>query len=258
MESGAATPPNLEYQDMTRPGKVTLYAYDKAPMVHPVRIALHERGVQYDTVHVNPYAKPDWFRALSPTGQGLVPVLEVDGEQLFESTVINEYIAEAFDGLRLLPDDPVVRAKNRAWTAHALEFLMAQGGLLSVRRVEEYEGCRAGLLAKMARLEAQLGDGPYFNGKDVALIDFHYAAILMRQDVLDRCYGTNIIPNFEKVARWTQNLLARPSTTATLPQVEPGKTFDDIYLASFLDTYVSSQLAGGLTLQRKPAADTAA
>lgn len=238
---------------MKRPEKITLYAYEKAPMVHPVRIALEELKVEHEVKYFNPYDKPDWLRALTPNGSGQVPLLEVDGEPLFESTVINEYLDEVFGAPRFLPEDPVVRAKNRAWTMQALDFLMAQGAMMGVRRIEEYQGCRHVYVENLKRLEAQLGDGPYFNGEAISLTDFQYAPILLRQDILDRLYGTDVLPGLEKLAQWTKHLLDRPSTRATLPPVGPNESFDELYLPSFLETYVSGQLAAGLRLARKDA-----
>ena len=238
---------------MDRPEKITLYAYEKAPMVHTVRIALYELNVKHEVKYFNPYDKPDWLRALTPNGSGQVPLLEVDGRQLFESTVINEYLDEVFGEPRLLPEDPVIRAQNRAWTMQSLDFLMAQGAMMGVRRIEEYQGSRHVYIEKLKRLEAQLGDGPYFNGDKVSLVDFQYAPILLRQDILDRLYGTEVLSNVEKVAQWTRHLLERPSTKATLPPMGPGESFDDLYLPSFLETYVSGQLAAGLSLAVKRA-----
>jgi glutathione S-transferase len=43
-----------------------------------------------------------------------VPLLRVDGEVLFESAVICEYLDETH-GPRLHPDDPLERARHRAW-----------------------------------------------------------------------------------------------------------------------------------------------
>lgn len=236
---------------MKRPEKITLYAYEKAPMVHPVRIALHELNVEHELKYFNPYDKPASIRALSPNGSGQVPLLEVDGEPLFESAVINEYLDEVFGEPRLLPEDPVLRAKNRAWTVQALDFLMAQGMMMGVRRIEEYQGSRHAYIEKLKRLEAQLGDGPYFNGDTISLVDFQYAPILLRQDILDRLYGTEVLSSVPGVAQWAQQLLERPSTKATLPPTAPGESFDELYLPSFLETYVSGQMAGGLRLARK-------
>lgn len=236
---------------MKHPEKITLYAYDKAPMVHPVRIALKELKVEHDIKYFNPYDKPESIRALSPNGSGQVPLLEVDGEALFESVVINEYLDEVFGEPRFLPEDPIVRAKNRAWALQALDFLMAQAQMMGVRRIEEYQGSRHAYIEKLKRLDAQLGDGPYFNGDEISLVDFQYAPILLRQDILDRLYGTEVLSSVEKVAQWTTHLLERPSTRATLPPTGPNESFDELYLPSFLETYLSGQMAGGLRLARK-------
>jgi glutathione S-transferase len=236
---------------MIRPNKITLYAYEKAPMVQPVRIGLYEMNVEHELKYFNPYNKPDWIRSLSPNGSGQVPLLEVDGEPLFESAVINEFLDEVFSEPRLLPEDPVLRARNRAWTLQALDFLMAQGQMMGVRRIEEYQASRHSYMEKLKRLDAQLGDGPYFNGERVSLVDFQYAPILLRQDILDRVYGTDVLSNFAKLSRWTHQLLDRPSTKATLPPVGPGESFDDLYLPSFLESFVSGQMAAGLRLARK-------
>lgn len=236
---------------MTLPTKITLYAYEKAPMVQPVRIALHELKVEHEVKYFNPYDKPEWMQSLTPNGSGQVPLLEIDGERLFESTVINEYLDELFGEPRFLPKDPVIRAKNRAWALQAFDYLMAQGQMMAVRRIEEYQGSRHVYIEKLKRLDAQLGDGPYFNGEEISLVDFQYAPIFLRQDILDRLYGTDVLPQVERVSRWAKHLLERPSTKATLPPMGPTESFDDLYLPSFLETYVSGQLAGGLKLGRK-------
>ncbi len=53
---------------------------------------------------------------------GKIPVLKVDDEVLFESAVINEYLDEITGG-ELQPDDPLQRAKNRAWIEFASDML---------------------------------------------------------------------------------------------------------------------------------------
>ncbi|PWE31193.1 hypothetical protein DDZ14_14335 [Maritimibacter sp. 55A14] len=56
----------------------------------------------------------DAFLALNP--RAVVPVLVHDGRIITESTIINEYIAEAFDGPSLMPADPWWRARKRYWS----------------------------------------------------------------------------------------------------------------------------------------------
>jgi hypothetical protein len=44
---------------------------------------------------------------------GVVPTLDHDGVPIYESTLINEYLDEVFQDVRLMPADPVERARAR-------------------------------------------------------------------------------------------------------------------------------------------------
>lgn len=81
------------------------------------RWALEEKGVTYERVPVDEKGdinRPEsWFRAISPKGQ--LPVLEHGGRTLHESSVIAEYVNDAFDGPELLPGDAWARAQARLW-----------------------------------------------------------------------------------------------------------------------------------------------
>jgi glutathione S-transferase len=72
------------------------------------RLCLKEKGVPYVSRYVNlsrfEQHDPDYLK-LNPNG--LVPTLVHDGAIIIESTVINEYVDEAFDGPTLRPADPV-------------------------------------------------------------------------------------------------------------------------------------------------------
>jgi glutathione S-transferase len=60
------------------------------------------------------------FRAINP--QGMVPVLLHDGHVITESTVINEYLDDAFPELPLRPVEPWNRALMRVWTKYVDEY----------------------------------------------------------------------------------------------------------------------------------------
>lgn len=224
---------------MTQSKKIKLYSYRTAPMLQPVVITMLEKDVKFDVEYINPYDKPDWFYALGPTAK--LPLVEIDGIPLFESSVINEYLDETF-APRFLPDDPILRAQNRAWTLYAFGVLLEQGNIMMVRRSEEYTAGMHAVLESYAKIEAALC-GPYFNGEEISLVDFTYAAILVRQDILDKHYGTNVINQFEKISNWTKLLIERPSVKASLPD-----DFEKTYLAGALDSYLSKERGGGLSL----------
>jgi glutathione S-transferase len=94
-----------------------LYHHGASVCAAKVRLALSEKGVAWQGRYVDILAgeqfAPDFLK-LSPSA--LVPVLLHDGHAIRESTVINEYVDEAFEGPALSPASPLARAEMRLWT----------------------------------------------------------------------------------------------------------------------------------------------
>jgi glutathione S-transferase len=82
----------------------------RCPYCARARIALAEKGLEWETVEVDLNDRPRWIYDLNPTGK--VPVLE-DGFVLPESAVIMEYLEERYPEPALLPADPAARAAAR-------------------------------------------------------------------------------------------------------------------------------------------------
>ncbi len=78
------------------------------------RMALEEKGVAWTSRYIDlfkfDHLQPEYL-ALNP--DGMVPTLVHDGEPVRESTIINEYIDQAFDGPRLTPASPLKTARMR-------------------------------------------------------------------------------------------------------------------------------------------------
>jgi glutathione S-transferase len=91
---------------------VRLYDAARCPFCARVRIALAEKGFDYETIEIDLGNRPDWIYELNPTGK--VPVLD-DGFVLPESAVIMEYLDDRYPEQSLLPDDPKSRALARKW-----------------------------------------------------------------------------------------------------------------------------------------------
>jgi glutathione S-transferase len=89
---------------------VKLYDAPRCPYCARVRIALAEKGLEWETVEVDLNDRPRWIYDLNPTGK--VPVLD-DGFVLPESAVIMEYLEERYPEPALLPADPAARAAAR-------------------------------------------------------------------------------------------------------------------------------------------------
>lgn len=160
-----------------RPTKKQVYAfamklhnYFRSSASFRVRIALELKGLNYDyaAVHLarGDHKKPPYADLSADT---LVPLLEIDGQQLSQSMAIIEFIDEKHPAPALLPIDALGRAKVRALAQsiscdiHPLNNLRVLKYLVKQLKVEEEakntwyrHWCREGLTA----FEKQLGQLP--------------------------------------------------------------------------------------------------
>jgi len=95
-----------------------LHHYPSSVCAQKVRLVLEEKRLDWTPVVVDIHAgeqfRPAYLR-LNPAA--VVPTLEHDGNVIVESTVINEYLEDAFpDTPQLRPGDPVAQARMRLWT----------------------------------------------------------------------------------------------------------------------------------------------
>lgn len=88
-----------------------LFMTEACPYAQRTRALLAHRGAAYDARVIDLADKPADFLALSPTGA--VPLLEDDGFVLYESMVINEYLAERLGWTEAFSDDVRQRARER-------------------------------------------------------------------------------------------------------------------------------------------------
>ena len=103
---------------------LTLYSFGPGANSLKPLLALYEKGLEFTPRFLNPAVfehHEDWFKKINPRGQ--VPVLEHDGRIISESTVICEYLEDAFpDAPRLRPADPYDIAQMRVWTKWVDEY----------------------------------------------------------------------------------------------------------------------------------------
>lgn len=111
---------------------IDLYHNDMSVCAQKVRVALEELELKWTSHHLKlrgtEQLTPEYL-AINPKGQ--VPALVDDGFIVVESTVINEYIADAYGQGSLIPHDPKGRAKMRWWTRQLDEDIHASVGTMS-------------------------------------------------------------------------------------------------------------------------------
>ncbi|ANK73981.1 maleylacetoacetate isomerase [Ensifer adhaerens] len=95
--------------------ETVLYDYWRSSASYRVRIALNNLGESYRSVPVDLLAKAHKAPGhLVRNPQGLVPVLEIDGERFTQSLAIIEYLAETRATSGFLPDDAIGRQRVRS------------------------------------------------------------------------------------------------------------------------------------------------
>ena len=87
-----------------------LYDAPACPYCARVRIALAEKGLEWETIEIDLSDRPAWVYDLNPLGR--VPILD-DSFVLPESAVIMEYLEERYPSPALLPADLAARAAAR-------------------------------------------------------------------------------------------------------------------------------------------------
>ena len=93
-----------------------LYTYWRSSASYRVRIALNLKSLPYvthavDLVKDGGHQWSSQYRDVNP--QSRVPTLVHDGQRFVQSLAIIEYLDETFPGIRLIPKDPVDRARVR-------------------------------------------------------------------------------------------------------------------------------------------------
>lgn len=189
--------------------KLTLISHTLCPYVQHAAIVLAEKGVAFERRDVDLANKPDWFKAVSPLGK--TPVLLVDGEAIFESAVICEYLDDTLLP-RLHPGDALQRARHRAWMEFGSNVLNAVGAFYNAPDAAALQGRREELAGKFAQLEAVLpARGPFFSGKSFSMVDAVFGPVFRYFDVFEALGESGFFDAAPRLRAWRAALAQRPS-----------------------------------------------
>lgn len=203
--------------------KLKLISYKLCPYVQRALTIVGEKRVSVPVEYIDLANKPQWFLERSPRGK--VPILIVDDEEtLFESHAICEFIDEVYPKARMMPADPLERARDRAWFAYMGEVLLAPLHALEFSPDEDkvreaYDKLRTGL----GRLEGEMqdrkflsGDGSSFGMADVGIGSFFYRAAREK-----KAGGVDLLDGFTHLQEWSGRVLARASVQSSVPEDFP-------------------------------------
>jgi pyrimidodiazepine synthase len=182
---------------------LALYDADRCPYCARVRIALAEKGLEYETVVVDLDDRPAWIYEKNPLGK--VPVLEEDAFVLPESVVINEYLEERYPEPRLWPADPAERAAGRLLVER---FDQLSRPYYALRRGGE--GARDELDQELTKLDWVLQSRPNLTGREFGLADVAYLPWILRAQTM---LGVDL-GQYPTLDEWVARARGRPSVAA--------------------------------------------
>jgi len=202
--------------------KPIVYGADYSVYVRIVRLALEEKGIDYELVPVDVFAAegiPDWYFERHPFGR--IPAFEHDGFRLFESSAIARYVDEAFDGPALQPEEP----RSRATMNQIIGMLDAYGYRamvwdVAVERLEKDPPDEA-LIANGLRQAATVlrvltslkTSGPCLLGDQLTLADLHAAPIIGYFVKVSE--GQRLLAEFPEIQDWWTRIAASASFVVT-------------------------------------------
>jgi len=222
-------------------------------------IAIKEKGVPFNSHFVNLHQfeqHEPWFVKVNPNGQ--VPALVHDGKVITESTVINEYLDDSFEGPPLRPADPYWRARMRIWTKFVDEYFCPALSFIAWHHMihnitdkltpEEFEAKVARIPLKeqqdkwrtaarqgytkeqldnwgrqvrtsIERMEKQLGETAWLAGDQFSLADVSCFAMASGMPRMSPALvNPKDTPNF---MRWHGRMESRPGVQAALAMPNP-------------------------------------
>ncbi len=199
---------------------VELFSFEACPFAQRTRMMMIEKGIEVSLTEVDLYNKPDWWKELSPYGK--VPLIRHNGDIVYESRIINEYLEEVFPEPPLLPRDPMRRAKARIWIDYCDSYLLpVLHNLIADRHDEEKQAeNRKKVAEKLLFLENEgfrkMGKGPFIMGADITLVDLQFMPFIERFPCYQELWGAWIPEECTSLLNWIDVMRDRDSHKNTV------------------------------------------
>jgi glutathione S-transferase len=203
---------------------IRLFEYPPSSNCQKVRLALVEKGLPYESVMINlrkNEQKTADYLKINP--YGLVPALEDNGAVMYESTIINEYLEDAYPEVPLMPQEPRLHCRARILEDFRDNHLYPAMKVISAatRGVKKEAWHRATIDAAFdslhhlfQRLEDELAGKAYLVGS-YSLADIAFTPNLARQIEL----GVGLPERYPRIRAWVERLMRRPNYASIAPYV---------------------------------------
>lgn len=209
--------------------KVEIIGIPQSNFVWVVRMVCEEKGVPYDLTPARPHS-PE-VDALHPFGK--IPVMRHGDVELCESKAIATYIDRAFNGPKVIPDEPESAAQTEKWVSlinTQIDPIMVRQYLLNwvFPKGPDGQPDRKAIDAVLPQMQHQINvlDRAVSTSGHLAGNGFTLADI----DLLPILYYVQKFPEGETMVKGAKNLIGyfakhseRPCFKATIPPPLPSR-----------------------------------
>ena len=199
---------------------IKLYTFPPSTNSRKVRIALLEKGLEFERVNVDltkrEQKNPEYLK-IHPFGQ--IPALDDEGFIIYDSTVINEYLEDEYPYPPLMPKDSEGRVRARLledlrdshfnpYFVHIIHEMRKPEGERDAQRIDN---AKAEITKCFDRIEQELQGKEYLAGP-FSLAD---VAFMSNIELLDRFNIPVDTSKYPNTVAWIARLKARPSFAAS-------------------------------------------
>ncbi|TDR76540.1 glutathione S-transferase family protein [Paludibacterium purpuratum] len=198
---------------------IKLYGAPLSPYFNKVKIALLEKGVNFEEVLTRPSQEPDLL-AKSPMGK--IPFVEIGNFHLAESTAILEWLEDAYPTASLLPATPNSRAQSRE-LMHLFDLYVGQG-CVAFQRHEVFGAplddatraeARALIIRGLTAVSNRADFGPYLVGESFSYADLSAASVLPMLEYAGKALGEDLLQYLPGMHDYMKQLGERQTVSKT-------------------------------------------
>ncbi|MBD2207161.1 glutathione S-transferase family protein [Calothrix sp. FACHB-1219] len=195
-----------------------LYFAKASTFSQRTRVVLLEKGIEFTPVEIDLQNKPEGYTQISRYGK--VPAIAHGDVEIYESAVINEYLEEVFPEPALLPKEPGEKAIARIWIDYAnTRFVPAFNKLLRGKDSAEQEQGHREFIESLLYIEQEglgklSGNGPYWLGDKVSLVDISFYPWFERLPLLEHFRKFSLPAETPRIQQWWNTLRDRESIKA--------------------------------------------
>ncbi|KAL9382809.1 hypothetical protein Peur_025844 [Populus x canadensis] len=212
--------------------RVTLLDFWPSPWAMRVKVALAEKGIEYESREQNLIDKSPLLLEMNPVHK-TIPVLIHNGKPICESHNIVQYIDEVWkDKSPLLASDPYQRSQARFWADYidkkASISIYNNAKKLWKEKGEEQEEVKREFIEGLKTLEVELGDKLYFGGESLGFVDVVLVPVTSWFYSLEICGKFSIEAECPRFTAWIKRCMEKESVSSSLP--DPHKVYDYVLL----------------------------